>query len=77
MALKRYRLKIFDGRHEVLHKAKFYVDVDLDTPEATGVLDRQFVALVHRARTADNEPMTNPIMHICDHVNGETVREWH
>jgi hypothetical protein len=75
MALQRYRLRIFDGQYEVLHKASFYVNVDLDSPEAGGVLDRQFIALIRRARV-ENEPMDQPILKICDHATGKTIWEW-
>ena len=73
--LKRYRLRIFDGQYEVMHKAPFYVDVDLDSPEAGSILDRQLIALIERARI-ENEPMDRPVMKICDHATGKTLREW-
>jgi hypothetical protein len=75
MALKRYRLKIYDGAYEVLHKARFYVDVDLDSMTRNSILDRQLVALVELGRIA-NEPMTQPIMKVCDHDNGATILDW-
>lgn len=73
MALKRYRLRIFDGQYEVLHRAKFYIDVDLDSSTRNAILDRQLVALVERARVAENEPMDHPIMKVYDRETGAFV----
>ena len=72
---KRYRLRIFDGPYEVLHKARFVIDVDLDSPTMNGILDRQLVALVERASIA-NEPMDRPIMKVCDYESGKPLLDW-
>ena len=71
--LKRYRLKIFDGTYQVLRKGNFVIDVDLDQPTMNAILDRQFIALVERARNAENEPMDHPIMQVCDYATGALV----
>lgn len=75
MALKRYRLRIFDGQYEVLHNNRFYVDVDLDSPMRGGILDRQLVALIELAQIA-NEPMDRPVMKVCDHDSGKPILDW-
>ncbi len=75
MALKRYRLRIFDGRYEVLRDANLIIDVDLDSPTMNAILDRQLVALVRRARAAENEPMDEPIMQVCDYETGAPVMD--
>lgn len=75
MALKRYRLRIFDGAYEVLHKGNFYIDVDLDAPSRGPILDRQLAALVTLAEIA-NEPMDRPVLKVCDHDTGATILDW-
>jgi hypothetical protein len=75
MALKRYRLRIFDGRYEVLRKGNFVIDVDLDQPSMNAILDRQFVSLVERARNTENEPMATPIMQVCDYATGDSIMD--
>jgi|GEM_PF-6128831 hypothetical protein len=72
MALKRYRLRIFDGQYEVLHNNRFVIDVDLDQPTMNAILDRQLVALVELGRIA-NEPMDHPVMKVCDLDSGRPV----
>jgi hypothetical protein len=75
MALKRYRLKIFDGQYEVLHNNNFYVDVDLDSPARGGILDRQLTSLIELADIA-NEPMRRPVMKVCDFDSGKPILDW-
>lgn len=75
MALKRYRLKIYDGTYEVLHKNRYHVDVDLDSAAANAILDRQLVALIELGRIA-NEPMDHPVMKICDYSTGQPIQDW-
>jgi hypothetical protein len=72
--LRRYRLRIFDGQYEVLHKSSFYVRVDLDSPTAEEILGRQFAALIDLARRA-NEPMDRPVMKVCDWETDKVVME--
>jgi hypothetical protein len=73
MALKRYRLRIFDGRYEVLRNGNFVIDVDLDSSTRGAILDRQLVALTERAKVAENEPMDHPIMQVCDLTTGDPI----
>jgi hypothetical protein len=75
MPLQRYKLRIYDGQYEVLHNNNFVVDVDLDSPTMSGVLDRQLVALVQLATIA-NEPMDRPVMKVCDLVTGKPLMDW-
>jgi hypothetical protein len=75
MPVKRYRLRIYDGQYEVLGNNNFVVDVDLDSPTMSGVLDRQLVALVQLATIA-NEPMDRPVMKVCDLVTGKPLMDW-
>jgi len=63
MAAYRYRLRVYDGQYEVLHRQQHYVVVDLDSPSADGILDRQLVALTRQA-TAANEPMDAPRLEV-------------
>lgn len=70
---RRYRLRIFDGTYEVLRDGNFVIDIDLTAKTAPAMLDRQLVALVRRARTAENEPMDSPIMQVCDYETGRPI----
>jgi hypothetical protein len=63
MATHQYRLKIFDGQYEVLHKRLFMVDLDLQSASLPGILDRQLVILTRQAEAA-NEPMDNPRLEV-------------
>jgi hypothetical protein len=65
MTLQRYRLKIFDGQYEVLHKWLFYLDADLDSAYAPSLLNERLVALTRQA-TAANEPMDAPRLEVWD-----------
>lgn len=72
---RRYRLKIYDGQYEVLHKRVFTVDLDLGSPSAPGILDRQLVALTRHAEAA-NEPMDAPRLEVCDWATGKVILDW-
>lgn len=63
MSVQRYRLKIFDGQYEVLHRWTFYLDADLDSPMLPGLLSERLVALTRQAEAA-NEPMDNPRLEV-------------
>lgn len=65
MQTRRYRLKIFDGQYEVLHKWTFYLDADLDSPYLPGYLNERLVALTRQA-VAANEPMDAPRLEVWD-----------
>lgn len=67
MTTQRYRLKIFDGEYEVLHKRLFQIDLDLDSPYVPSVLNERLVALTRQAQAA-NEPMDAPRLEVwfCD-----------
>lgn len=65
MTTRRYRLKIFDGQYEVLHRWLFYLDADLDSPMLPGLLSERLVALTRQA-TAANEPMDAPRLEVWD-----------
>lgn len=73
--VQRYRLRIYDGRYEVLHRDRFMVDVDLDTPAAGAILNTQFTALIDLARIA-NEPMDRPRMTVHDVKTDAKVMDW-
>lgn len=75
MPLQRYRLRIYDGQYEVLHRNNFVVDVDLDSPAARPILNTQFAALIQLAKHA-REPMDAPLMKICDLTTGKPVLDW-
>lgn len=75
MPLQRYRLRIYDGQYEVLHRNRFVIDVDLDSPAAGPILNRQFGALIEIAKHA-NEPMDAPLMKICDLASGKPLQDW-
>ncbi len=63
MTVRRYRLKIFDGQYEVLHKWTFYLDADLDNAYTPALLNERLVALTRQAEAA-NEPMDNPRLEV-------------
>lgn len=71
----RYRLHIFDGTYEVLHKRVYIVTVDLDGPGADAYLTQQLQALTREAIAA-NEPMDSPRLEVRDAATGVLVRDW-
>ncbi|SCL42179.1 hypothetical protein GA0074692_6851 [Micromonospora pallida] len=72
---QRYRLHIFDGAYEVLHKRIFIVTLDLTLPGYEGILDRHLQALT-RAALAAHEPMSAPRLEVRDAVTGALVLDW-
>jgi hypothetical protein len=74
--VRRYRLKIYDGNYEVLHKRTFSIDLDLDSPYAPSVLNERLVALTRQAEQVDNEYMGAPRLEVCDWVTGEVLLNW-
>lgn len=75
MPAKPYRLHIYDGTYEVLHKRVYTLVIDLDGPGVDGMLDRQLQALTREARAA-NEPMDSPRLEVCDARTGTKVLDW-
>ncbi|MET7949201.1 hypothetical protein [Micromonospora sp. NPDC005324] len=74
MATQQYRLHIFDGDYEVLHKRTHIAYLDLNLPNYESALDRHLWALTRDARAA-NEPMDAPRMEVRD-AAGTVVRNW-
>ncbi|SBT63910.1 hypothetical protein GA0070622_0878 [Micromonospora sediminicola] len=74
MASRVYRVHVFDGAYEVLHKRTLTYQLDLEGPGVDGVLDRLLQALT-RAALAENEPMGSPRLEIRD-ATGTTVLDW-
>ncbi|MEK8108636.1 hypothetical protein NKG94_34370 [Micromonospora sp. M12] len=70
-----YRLHIYDGDYEVLHKRTYTLNVDLDGPGVDGLLDRQLQALTREARAA-NEPMDSPRLEVRDARTGAKMLDW-
>ncbi|AYF30589.1 hypothetical protein CSH63_24725 [Micromonospora tulbaghiae] len=70
-----YRVHVFDGAYEVLHKRTLTYQLDLEGPGVDGVLDRLLQSLT-RAALADNEPMDAPRLEIRDARTGATVLDW-
>ncbi|SCL31859.1 hypothetical protein GA0070616_4345 [Micromonospora nigra] len=69
---RRYWLRIYDGRYEVLHHRQHLVTLDLDAPGIDGILDQHLQQLT-RAALADNEPMDAPRLEVCDVATGAVV----
>ncbi len=75
MSARLYRIHVFDGQYEVLHKRRYIYQLDLDGPGVDGMLDRLLQALT-RAALAENEPMDSPRLEIRDAKSGTTVLDW-
>lgn len=75
MPLQRYRLRIYDGQYEVLHRNRFVIDVDLDSPTMGSILNTQFGALIQLAKHA-HEPMDAPLMKVCDLATDKPLLDW-
>jgi hypothetical protein len=73
--LRSYRLRIFDGNYEVLHKRPVLVDLDLGSPITPAILDRYLVRLTRAARVYENEPMDMPRLEVWDVLDGQKVRD--
>jgi hypothetical protein len=65
MTTRRYRLRIYDGQYEVLHKWLFLLVADLNSPMLPGLLNERLVALTRQAEFA-NEPMDAPRLEVWD-----------
>ncbi|MEU5950529.1 hypothetical protein ABZ793_34010 [Micromonospora sp. NPDC047465] len=75
MAALTYRLRIYDGQYEVLHRRNYVVTLDLDGPGLDGTLDRQLQTLTREALAA-NEPMDSPRLEVCDARTGAVLLDW-
>jgi hypothetical protein len=75
MTTRRYRLRIFDGQYEVLHKRAYYLVLDLDSPWAEQALGRQLAALTRDAQAA-NEPMDAPRLEVWDVETDLKIMDW-
>ena len=65
MALHTYRVRIFDGPYEVLHKRNHLVAVDLQSASLPGALYAELAKLTAQAQAA-NEPMDWPRLELWD-----------
>lgn len=65
VTIQTYRVRIFDGTYEVLHKRTFLLAVDLLSPTLSGVLYGELVILTGQAEAA-NEPMNSPRLELWD-----------
>lgn len=59
MTIHTYRVRIFDGPYEVLHRRTFLLAVDLQSPSLPGMLYSELTKLTGQAMSA-NEPMMSP-----------------
>jgi hypothetical protein len=73
--LRPYRLRVFDGPYEVLRERPVVLDLDLDSPNAASVLDRQLATLTRAARILENDPMDSPRLEVWDVRTGVKVRD--
>ncbi|MEU4594388.1 hypothetical protein [Micromonospora aurantiaca (nom. illeg.)] len=76
MASRIYRVHVYDGAYEVLHKRTLTYQLDLEGPGVDGVLDRLLQALTRLAGTTENEPMDAPRLEICDPQTGAVLLDW-
>lgn len=70
-----YRVHVFDGQYEVLHKRTFTHRLDLEGPGLNEHLDRLLQALT-RAALAENEPMGSPRLEVRDAHTGIKLLDW-
>ncbi|MEU4777452.1 hypothetical protein [Micromonospora sp. NPDC023633] len=75
MAALTYRLRIYDGQYEVLHKRNYVVTLDLDGPSLDMALVHHLQALTREALAA-NEPMDSPRLEVCDARTGAVLLDW-
>ncbi len=73
-ASRTYRLHIFDGQYEVLHKRIHTVDLDLDSPAAEAILLSHLGRLTREAEAA-GEYMGAPRLEVRDFQTGAKVRD--
>lgn len=59
MTIHTYRVRIFDGPYEVLHRRNFLLAVDLQSASMPGILYSELTKLTGEAMAA-NEPMDRP-----------------
>lgn len=72
----RYRLHVYDGTYEVLHKRLLTIDLDLNSPALPGILDRKLQDLSRQASVVENEPMDYPRLEVCDIRSGAVLYNW-
>lgn len=65
MTVRTFRVRIFDGPYEVLHKRNFLLAVDLQSPSLAGILYSELTKLTDQAQ-AENEPMERPRLELWD-----------
>lgn len=71
----RYRLRLWDGDYELLHRQRHEVVIDLDVPGYEAVLEQRRRGMVAVAR-ADGEHVTAARLEVCDPDTGERVMDW-
>lgn len=72
---RRYRLKLYDGHHELLADQRHEVVIDLDVPGYEMVLEQRRRGMVAVAR-ADGEYADAPRLEVCDLDTGERIVDW-
>ncbi|EEP73487.1 hypothetical protein MCAG_03814 [Micromonospora sp. ATCC 39149] len=75
MPAQTYRLRVYDGAYEVLHKRRYVVTLDLEYPGLDGVLSQHLQQLTREALAA-NEPMDSPRLEVCDPRTGTVLLDW-
>ncbi|MFY1659176.1 hypothetical protein [Micromonospora sp. WMMD1274] len=76
MVSRIYRVHVFDGAYEVLHKRTLTYQLDLEGPGVDGAPGRLLQALTRLAGPTENEPMDAPRLEIRDARPGTTVLDW-
>ncbi len=74
--IRRVRIRVFDGRHEVLHRHTFIQVVDLNSPSLAVTLHAFLMHAISLASSLENEPMPEARLELHCTVNGEKLRDY-
>lgn len=73
--LRLYRLRVFDGNYEVLHRRQFVEQLDVDSPSTAALLYQKLATLTRQAVVLENQTMKNPRLEVWDVETNAKVRD--
>ncbi len=74
--VRRVRIRVFDGQHEVLHSREFIEVLDLNSPALGVTLHTMLAHLAHIASSQENEPMPHARLELWCTVSGRKLRDY-
>lgn len=75
-ARREFRLRIFDGKHEVLTKYEIKRVLDLESPALEAILAGVLAAAAEQAGVLEDEPMPHPRLEVHCVQSGRKVKDY-